>query len=381
MKVPSIMTNDELEQLYEKIGEDTINLPTKFKKLRLGLLPRICQLLITALKPNPNKKVKFFQFDSTKENIINELLEDPQSLTALMMSDQVFEKDIDIDGDKQPKELKSTINQDIQRRLNESIYKRGHRVQLFSVDHSDKKYALPSCFYIPEGTNQLRQSAFYNSLIKRFVEISPTPKDLSIEDLIDLGEMLFELIENTEQHSKLEFDIGKVKKSVRGVVIDHKLIIKEHTSESIGGDGTAITKYLDGIREENKTVHLLEISVFDSGEGIFQSLCSNTDEQGVLQKEVELVQKSFAKGITSKANSKGYGRGLFNVREVLDKRKGFISIRTGVLGLYRDFNRLPLSEEEKEPLLLLDENNQSTDSYSKLASVEGLAYSILVPLR
>ena len=64
MKVPSVLTNDELEKLYENIDDEIINLPQQFKKLRLGLLPRICQLFITALKKDTNKKVKSYQFES-----------------------------------------------------------------------------------------------------------------------------------------------------------------------------------------------------------------------------------------------------------------------------------------------------------------------------
>lgn len=381
MKVPSILTNDELEKLYEKIDDDTINLPQQFKKLRLGLLPRICQLFITALKPDSNKKVKFFQFESDKVNAIRDLLEYPHSLTALLMSNNVYEKDITVNGKKEALELKSKINLDIQNRLNESIFKRPHRVQLFAVDHSIKKYAFPSCFYSPEGTSLLKQSQFYTNLLSRFVKTSDSQSTINEEHIHDLGQVIYELIENTEQHGKLEFNTGRVSKSVRGLIIDYKLITKEQNSESIGGESTAITDYLEGIRANNRTVHLLEISIFDSGEGIFKSLESNRVLGFSLEEEVKIVEKSFAKGVTSKADFLGYGRGLFNVRSVLDKRKGFISLRTGQIGVYRDFNLQPLYESEQDPLSLFDEINKLNSSYSKLASVEGLACSILVPLR
>jgi hypothetical protein len=381
MKVPSILTNDELEKLYEKLDDDIINLPQQFKKLRLGLLPRICQLFITALKPDSNKKVKFFQFESSKEGAVTELLDSPQSLTSLLMSDDVYEKDITLDGKKNAVELKYKINLDLQARLNKSIYRTGQRVQLFAVDHSIKKYAFPNCFYSPEGTNSLKQSQFYANLLSRIIELSPTKSTVSEDQIDDLGQVIYELIENTEQHGKLEVNTGKVNKSVRGLVIDYKLISKEQTSESIGGENSAITEYLEGIRIDNRTVHLLEISLFDSGEGIFKSLASSSILDISIEDEVVVVENSFAKGVTSKADSQGYGRGLFNVRSVLDKRKGFISLRTGRVGVYRDFNLQPLIEEEQAPLSLFDETNKLKNSYNKLASVEGLACSILVPLR
>ena len=96
---------------------------------------------------------------------------------------------------------------------------------------------------------------------------------------------------------------------------------------------------------------------------------------------INSLKKSFAKGITSKSDSRGVGRGLNNVKNVLAQRHGFISFRTGRIGVYRDFNLQPLREAESEPLSLFDENNKSENNFYKLASVEGLACSILVPLR
>lgn len=381
MKVPSTITNDEIEQLYEKIDDDVINLPQQFKNLRLGLLPRICQLFITALKSNPNKKIKFYQFESSKVNAVSELLSSPHCLTSTLMSDAVYEKDIVLNEQKTPVELKSKINSDLQERLNESIFRTGQRVQLFAVDHSINKYAFPSCFYSPEGTNSLKKSHFYTKLLERIVELSPAASSMTDEQLSDLGHAIYELIENTEHHGKLEINTGKVKKSVRGLVIDYKLITKEQSSDSIGGENTAITNYLEGIREKDRTVHMLEISVFDSGEGIFKTLVSNRAHEVSLQEEVDVVKKSFAKGGTSKSNFQGVGRGLNNVKNVLSKRNGFISFRTGRISVYRDFNLQPLNEIETAPLSLYDEKSKSDISFIRLPSVEGLACSILVPLR
>ena len=123
MKFSTSLTNDELEDLYKELNSsNVINLPVNFKKLRLGLLPRVCQVLITALKYNPNKEVKFFQFDSENEGAVMEILEHPECLTAILMSDQVYEKDKLFDGKKIKVELKSKINRDIQHRLNRSIF-------------------------------------------------------------------------------------------------------------------------------------------------------------------------------------------------------------------------------------------------------------------
>lgn len=100
MRIVANLTNDKLEQLYEKLDEEIINLPQQFKNLRLGLLPKICQLFITALKSNSNTKVKFYKLESNKEHAVSELLTHPECLTALLMSDSVYEKDRELDEKK-----------------------------------------------------------------------------------------------------------------------------------------------------------------------------------------------------------------------------------------------------------------------------------------
>ena len=385
MKVSSDLTNEEIESLYIKHQESSdksLNLPRSFKNLRLGLLPRICQFFITVLKRNATVSLKFFQLQLDDNAGIIELTDDPQSLTAILMAESVFGKDKVENGQKQKVELKSNINQALQLRLNNSVHKKGHRVQLFAVDHSIPKYANPTCFYSPEGSTNLKQSGFFSALIQKFIKSTVTESVLSIEDMGSLGELIFEIVENTDQHGKVDYENGKQERSIRAVVIDHKMMTENQQSSKIGGVNTAITDYLESLRTSNRTIHFLEISLFDSGQGIARSLASKLNVNIVnINEEARVICASFAKGITSKAYDKGFGRGLHNVREVLNERNGFISIRTGRVALYRDFNSDPLFEQENEYLSLYDETSKRHDSYTELEDVEGLACSILVPIK
>lgn len=385
MKVSSEITNEEVESLYisyEQAKDRSLNLPRSFKNQRLGLLPRISQFFITVLKRKSSLDVKFFQLDVSDKGGIKELIEDPQSLTAILMAENVFGKDIIEKGEKKKVELKSKINQELQSRLNKSIHKKGHRVQLFAVDHSIPKYAYPSCFYSPEGSVHLKQSGYFTAILQRFVKNTINESTLSNDDMDSLGELIFEIVENTHQHGKLDYENGKQDRSVRAVVIDHKLITENQDSSNIGGSNTVITDYLEKLREVNRTVHILEISIFDSGPGIAKNLAPKLKLDIVnVSDEVKTICASFAKGVTSKADDKGVGRGLHNVRKVLDERNGFISIRTGRVSLYRDFNKNVLQEQDDQHLSLYDEHNKTNVNYTELRSVEGLACTILVPLR
>lgn len=382
MKVATDLTNDELEALYEQLDSEIINLPKNFKKLRLGSLSRLCQVFITALKHNPDKMVKFYQFDSTsKNNAIDEFLESPECLTALLMSNNVYEKDKIINGKKENIELKSKINRKIQDRLNQSIFEKNHRIQMFAVDHSIRKYAFPSCFYFPEGHNTLASSDFYAGLLYRAIHRFHSKTEITTDEINGLALAIHELIQNTEQHAKNEFITGKVKRSVRSLIIDYKSIWNSEEIERISGLDTPMTDYLKDIKKDRNNLHLLEISIFDSGEGIFKTLTSYGYQQYEIKDEVQIIKEAFAKGRTSKSDSQGYGRGLHNVRNILDTRSGFLSLRTGRVSLFRNFKNNRLTEADNTPLELYDETTKSITEYTRFAHAEGLAISILVPLR
>ena len=68
------------------------------------------------------------------------------------------------------------------------------------------------------------------------------------------------------------------------------------------------------------------------------------------------------------------------MRQILGQRKGFLSIRSGRVSLYRDFNLQPFVESENDKLELFDERTRSSNQFQALHSVEGLACSILVPV-
>lgn len=381
MRIPQNITNEVIEELYETSGDNIINLSASFKTLRLGMLPRLCQFIITYLKIQPETHVKFFQLDSDNEELIIGMLQDPQGLTATLMAEHVYAKDLKVNDVVKSVELKTKINKEIQERLNKSIFLHKHRLQLFAVDHSIARYAYPLCFYKPAGSPNLRQSGYYSTLLSNFLNEKVRLSTLVDHEIDSLGELLFELVENTEQHGTADFRNGKFSRSVRGLVIDYKLITKDQSSDNIGGVGSIITEYLSEIREDQKPLHVLEISLFDSGVGITKTLNNLSDNLSIdLRDEALIVASSFAKGVTSKTNGKGFGRGLHNVRQILGQRKGFLSIRSGRVSLYRDFNLQPFVESENDKLELFDERTRSSNQFQALHSVEGLACSILVPV-
>jgi hypothetical protein len=332
----------------------------------------LIQFLITTIKKTPTTRVNFYQLEMENLDSIDKLLSDPHATAALLMSDNVISKG--------GNELKSNINQQlVDRFLKRSIYKKGQRLQLLAIDHSIREFAYPRCFYMPAGTDTLRGAHFYTELLNRFLLSSARISDLEKTEIENVGELIAELIENTEQHGKTDLINGKSTKSIRGLVIDYKLITKDANIEDISGTGTSVSRYIKEIKEDDSPLHLLEISIFDSGVGIARSFMQSRPISDItLEQEIDYLQKAFNKGVSSKPAGIGYGRGLNNVKEILSNRRSYINIRTGRLSLIRNFDSNPLTENDSHGLVLFDENYKII---KERAESEGTAYSILVPIK
>lgn len=372
MQIKSKITLAEIEHLHVDKDVKEIVLPQTFRKLRIGLLPRLVQFLITKLKKNPSITVNFYQLDLDSEDAITKLLSDPHATSALLMADNVISKG--------GEELKSKINQNLVERFSiSSIMKRGQRLQLLAIDHSIREFAYPRCFYMPAGTDTLRGADFYTQLLHRFLSTSAKMSNLDNNEISRVGELIYELIENTEQHGKTEFITGKSKKSIRGLVIDYRLITKDANVDDITGTENLLNRYIREIREDDTPLHLIEISIYDSGAGIVRSFTQKNTLVGLtLEQEVSYLQKAFNKGISSKPIGTGYGRGLNNVKEILSDRRSYINIRTGRLSLIRNFDSAPLTADDEQELRFFDEQHATVKERHE---VEGTSYSILVPIK
>ncbi len=377
VKISSTISIDKVEELYGKLErENEILIPKSFKKFRIGLVSLLSQLFITAAKNYPTTVLKYYTVGGDDLSLQHDIIKDPISLTALLMFSEVQGKDTSA--------LKIDMNRLLVERFDKSIVKNGHTVTCLAVDHSIRKYAYPSCFYDSSGPEiLLKGESFYATLLKRFISGFVRLSDIHESELDGLGDLIFELISNTEQHAKAGFLSGEQKCSVRGLNINYRLLNQEHDISSIAGENNSINRYLTSVRPSDGPLHLLEISVFDSGAGIASSYSKGLEDMP-FEKEVEVVLKSFLEGVTSKSNFFGYGRGLNKARHLISARDGFVSVRTGRMSFYRDYKNFPLSIDNDEGYssdVVFFDDLSGTDDFSEMANAAGLSYTILVPLK
>jgi len=369
---------DDIERYYSEVEAttDVIQIVNGYKSLNIGLIPRLAQFFITIAK----KTEIPFEFSWVKLNEYarqDKIVNDAICVTAILMTDRVY-------GENNSP-LKKMLNERLFNRFKQSVFKNGRQVQMMAIDHSIEEFSYPDCFYRQSvGGDKFtsRDSDYYNELLTSYFNDVNRRTDLTSSDFEALSELLAELIDNTDQHSKSEFTQGITDKSVRSVVLNSHLLRRGEDISNICGENNPTAEYINSIKNNNESLHLLEISIFDSGVGIFKSF-KGDPEQATISQEAEVLFKSFLNGVTSKVNGIGVGRGLNKARLILNDRNGFISIRTGRLSVYRNYkvNSLEnLIDLESPDIQFFDETTRSGVEYSEMNNVEGLSYTVLVPI-
>ncbi|WP_010487474.1 hypothetical protein [Pseudomonas sp. S9] len=367
---------DHIENLYESHSNGhPLLLPNGFKSLRIGLISRLSQFFITQEKKH-NAPLYFSWVNPENKKSSTDIVTDPICLAALLMADDI------IGADKKP--IKRELSSLLVNRFDTPVFKKGRQIQMFAIDHSIDRYARPECFYHSNEEAKIPQSpSYYFDVIQEYLKDVAKDSTLKIRDYIGIGELLAELANNTDQHGRSDYAKGRSPRSVRAIVVNSHLIQTGVDASGICGEQNSIASYIESVRPRKKTLSLLEISVFDSGPGIYRSFPKSQDFPS-LEEESELVTNSFKDGITSKPNGIGVGRGLDRARKILNDRQGFLSVRTGRLAMYRDYKANPIVEQadtEAPDIQLFDEVTNHQNIFTEMSEVEGVSYTILVPLK
>lgn len=193
-----------------------------------------------------------------------------------------------------------------------------------------------------------------------------------------LVSVVYELFENTHIHARFDYDNATIKKDIiRAVTIRN---IEAYT----GGNENKIAP--------RKKINCLEISVFDSGVGIFgRGNQRPIAEQDELEDEWRNLRVCLEKHEDTEPLAHTHrGLGLYEVLRALHFLKGAIQIRTGRSFGYRSFfpgdiqQQMESKESTNKPGMpksrLLDFNNPYRPTATFNQPVEGLVARTIVPL-
>jgi hypothetical protein len=371
----------DLLEIEALLGDDLGNelrLSQAHKKSNLVFLSRFLQFVITLAKKNTSLRICYPHLDPEDQDALDKLVSDPMTLIPILMTQETLGK-----GNVA---IKSMLNQRLVKRFNQGEYKSFKRyLQLIAVDHSIERYAYPESMYrLQDGvtTYELRSSSHFDVVLQDYLSSTLKISSLGDYEVAGIGELIHELLLNTEEHAKADYKLGLSQRSVRGAILNSISINTVQDLSNVAPEGSPAYSYLTSLmRQRQAAIHLLEISIFDSGSGIAKSF---SRDDITFQDEVKLFLDSFKKGITSKINGVGVGRGLPISIKIINARNGYIAIRSGKISVYRDFLNDPvgiIDNDIEGQMSYMDEIKESALEYSEMEDVAGVAYSILVPVK
>lgn len=344
--------DDYLISIYTE-DIDTLSIVKKLSSFKFALYPMVLQTISTLFFRHPKTKVLI---KSLENDNIDDLAKELIYLTSIMRANVLIN---DHKEEFQKNYVyKAKLFLDNMNRL-ESISNtfKGIGVQLICFDWS-KNYAYLNTLY--NGDKLITKNQFITSLAPKLFKYSmsqaPTWKKTKEKLEGDFANIIYELFENTELHAK---DNSLTKKSIRGLRIKYT---KLHDSEN-KDKYNDINDYLNTFENQE----YMEISIFDSGNGLAQSLSPR--EEFDFEVEKKLVLKCFNKH-TSRTGLPTRGLGLFLVMEMIKKHKGLFVLRTGRTLLKADYSNINLNNTN-----ILDEQY-----IRECQKIIGTSYTIILPL-
>lgn len=317
--------------LNNSYQELVIHIPKVFKNTKFGLLPIFLQA-ISSFFIN-NQKVNIV-IKSMHASDIDHLSKELIYLAFILRSkdllneqeESFFKQFID----------KAIVFLDYMQDVN-NIQKtfKGMGTQYICFDWS-RNFSYIHTLY--NGDKLITKNEFINLFAEKIFDNS-TPqvyRHAKLQFTNDFGSIIFELFQNTEEHAR---NNSLDRKSIRGFTTKHLLIkpveIKSHYSH--------IKNYLNIFHIENKGLQFIEISVFDTGDGLAKSL-NKDDLDNSFETEKTYVLKCFNKHITSKTN-KMYGIGLYDVIKKIILNRGLFILRTGRIHLEVNYSQIDINED------------------------------------
>lgn len=174
----------------------------------------------------------------------------------------------------------------------------------------------------------------------------------------EVGEILFELVQNTEWHAA-QWAGGRTGANCRAVTFREFAYEGRDLGAAAQFDEKFARYVFDVARrvEEQRKVRVTRVvlgsvTVIDSGVGLARSVALSKDEEHLLSKDTEVGYLIAALSKNLKRRRADLGNiGLARVQQCLTNINGFMSIRTGSVEILRNFVALPFEplEDGKKP--------------------------------
>ena len=387
IELRSTITIPKIIALYRELkGDDPVGsidlkLPVSLSQNHFGVVFSLLQFIASWMR-TPSSGRLILPVKTPEEAI--EYLKNEFVYPAVVLS---WEKEIlNLNGENIRGLLKKP-SQDYYRELDFFNNKEHHSIPVYCFDHDLSKRGKSRVFYdlnnrlMTESNMDFTLHPAFEKLANRFNKMvfKASVKD----ELSTFYGIIHELFSNTHEHARTNEKGYNLYPNIRA------LYIKFHN--------TTIAKYLETYQEfpglvkffssafkvnDNKQLYLVELSVLDSGPGLYKRYTGASDYADTIKEEVDIIKQCLYIHNTSSTeinkNNKGYG--LDRMLQLIDG-KGFVRIKTGRADVFRDMkNHRYVAHENYSAIQLNDWQNDSAADFTVNESSAGTLISIFYPL-
>ncbi len=258
---------------------------------------------------------------------------------------------------------------------------RGRSMQFTCTSSGSREFIRR--LYAVQEVRGLQPCGEFQKLTQDMVAMCGAGSALTARQVDGLGELLFELFRNTDEHGQLdEHGDQKEPPRFRSILASYREIQISDTPKYFGNE-LAFQSYIGRLvarAKKNKKLRFFELSVVDNGPGLAARWLGGNDanlsrliNSISLEDELKAVHSCFAKYNTTKSDA-GAGQGLTKVVNRLSSLDAFFRLRTGRLALYQSFYSKDLAAGKAAF------NPVQVNSQRSLRRMAGTCYTICIPL-
>ncbi len=404
MKIESTPTLVTLEDaILESLApsDDRLRLPIKPRANSLGVEASLLQTIVTWARNHADGSLELHLSDdeSTRAFQLETFVrKQPGGLVASAMTRRVFSV-----GSSSSVEVDTLIEQHLEAFRNPP--NRDGQLDLFDTERSDwsesripamgPKLFLPCLDHFEDGRiphlyvdnqtlrTRIEFNALVQTLLRRLANTSAFAADrknpFSAALMNGISRIVYELFDNTHKWAVDDSSGRELDTSARGILLRlHPPM--GHEVESADHENVPLKKYFSNDRMRERSVRIIEISIFDSGPGLAaRKLRRALTADDSTKTELFAVCDCFRKHSTT-SNQSGRGLGLHYLMDTLTELNGFLRLRSGRLCLYRDLIDHPVDSREGWLNTALHDWHGQREEPTSLSKVEGALFTILLPL-
>lgn len=371
-------------RLLKTYPNSDLYLPADIKGKQLGIYTEIIQLIITWSRISKGKI--YVHYDSKTSDLNRKIDVMFNRFWNFVAGCMGYKNGIYLSDETNiSNEVAQVIKERITYLTLNNSWKKGSNSFISAIQHSATPY--PSALYFSNGNLKPKKEII--ELSKNILtDVSKSYSKYSSTYVVDyykelIGEIIFELIENTHFWSQNNFEDKTFETGIRGLMISSHRGNKEELLKNCKDDISLSEYFSNLITNEEMENNIIELSIFDSGSGLASRWLKKEINESNSEDEIydAIIDCLVKENTSDKSSNYERGFGLFNMMKLLGTRKGYLKLRTNGLKLIRDFNKHSFNESKvssKEDYNL-DSWHISQNKSKPLYRTAGTMFSIFIP--